>query len=141
MQYGEWQAGHGDVRVVHSGGVIRFNSRWGYPRLHTNASYESVGIRRVSVHPDTGNLLVEHDAPGPVVSVQCTADETLISRGVRFGPSGGGGRTSIQVYSEREGRYLDLRNGADWSTHVYGQLSNLWVAFSHAVPRTNEECI
>lgn len=128
-EHGEGMHSSDSVEIVESGGCLRFDSRWGYPRVHVNSTHASVGIRSVSIDKE-GNLEVIHDSPGPIVTMWADSDETMIGRQITAGCSGGGGRTKIKLYDNRDQRYLDLNVGRDW-LRLHDRWSNLWVGWKH----------
>lgn len=88
------------------------------------------GVKKAYVD-ENGNLHLD-GAGGQVVSMYASPDETLVSRGVQVGLSGGANNTVATFYSSKLGRTLDLNPGTDWK-QVYGTYSNLWVGFTHLV--------
>ena len=122
--------------LVVSGCVVRFDSRRGYPRVHANEAHVAVGVKNVYVN-DYGHLEIDHEG-GPVVTLWCSPDETLVGKGLRFGASGGAGITVVKTYDERERRYLDLNVGRDW-LKLHDPWANLWVGWVHAIGRPSAE--
>lgn len=120
-----------DVGLSFSGGCIRFGekskSNPGGIYLHENNAHDSIGIRSFELD-DKGRLLVRHSSPGPIVTMYATADESLVSRGIALGCSGGTGKTTIQV--AQNGVPLDLRRDADYK-RVSGQWCNAWLFWLH----------
>lgn len=132
-EYGDFMGSrNSETKTAWTGGVIRFDSRWGYPRVHTNSAHISVGIKDVSIN-DRGELVVKHEG-GPVVTMFASPDETLTTKGISVGLSGGGGLTKARFYDSRIGRQLDLSDGGDW-LRIYGRYSNLWIGWLTVVAR------
>ena len=113
------------VPTVASGGIIRFGPDGIY--IHENETHDSVGIRSISID-EKGRIVVYHSAPGSIVTMSANADETLVTRGITLGCSGGGGRTVIVV--ARFGRALDLNKSDDYKL-VSGSYCNAWLFWLH----------
>lgn len=107
-----------------SGCVIRFDERTSSgntrPRIHANGSHFCLGIQRVYAEYPSGDLVVEQDAVGPVVFIAVSPDETLTSRDIECGPSGGAGVIRIRCY--RDGNRVKA-----YSSAMYGHYSNIWL--------------
>lgn len=114
------------VPATPTGGCVRFTKDG--PQIHHNETHTSSGIRSVSID-DRGRLEVKHAAPGPIITMNANADETLVARGIAFGCSGGGG-TTIIVASGKDGQ-LDLNDPDDYKK-VAGTYSNIWLYWLHA---------
>lgn len=126
-EHGEYMdARKSDTQVEWSGCCVRFDSRWGFPRLHVNSSHISVGVRSVRVN-ESGDMEIKHDG-GPVVTMIASPDETLVAKNIQVGLSGGAGTTIARFYDGNLGRVLDLSNGRDW-LRIHHPWSNLWLAW------------
>lgn len=109
--------------VVRAGGCIRFAEAG--PRWHQNPSHVTVGIDVDSLRISGGDLWFTLRPPHlPVVAAIATADETLITRGISAGVSGGYDRCMVRFHRAGDGR-LDL--GTHYR-HLVGRTANLWVA-------------
>lgn len=112
--------------VVERGGVIRFTSAG--PKLHVNPTHNSIGLIPKSVSITyQGDLYVKMDRLLPIVDANVTPDETLVTRDIKAGLSGGGDYFIIR-FSDKNGR-LNLR----WPSHykrIMGETSNVWVGIT-----------
>lgn len=114
------------VPATATGGCIRFTEDG--PQIHHNDVHVTAGIRELSID-ERGRLLILHSAPGAIITMFANADETLVSRGISFGCSGGVGKTIVQA-ADRDGP-LNLRKAADYK-RVAGPYSNIWLFWLHA---------
>ncbi|HEY6739820.1 MAG TPA: hypothetical protein VI076_13325 [Actinopolymorphaceae bacterium] len=118
---------HHNNKIAIRGCVIRFDERDDagktVPRIHANPSHYCVGVSSIAVNPDNGDLEVRSATKGPIVSLAVSPDETLTSRGISCGGSGGGGITRIRCF-DRDG----VRLRAD-GPELYGTYSNLWLTW------------
>lgn len=92
-------------------------------RIHANSAHYCVGVQGVSVNCTSGALVLKVHTVGPIVSIAVSPDETLVSRGISCGASGGMGTISIYCY-DRYGRVKA------YSSKMYGAYSNLWVGWT-----------
>lgn len=92
------------------------------PYIHRNAQHIAVGVIDVRVEPD-GDLYIDVDG-GPISFIGALSDETLIVRGIQFGPSGTAAASTLRCYKDGVGR-LNLNTQAGWNA-VAGDLSNIW---------------
>lgn len=115
-------------RDIQRGCTIRFDQRDStgatVPRIYTNAAHYCVGVDSVSVNGD-GWLVIHGSHTEPLMDIQVQEDETLASRGIHCGPSGGGIRTVIECYDSQQ-RPIKARY-----THMYGPGSNLFIKWTH----------
>lgn len=112
-----------DASTVVTGCAIRFTTDG--PRIHANPTHVCNGASSVRVLVN-GDLEITQTKGGPIVSVTVEEDETLSTRGIVAGPSGGGGRTVVRFYATRS--QVPVR--AD-SPALQGSLSNIWVTWVH----------
>jgi hypothetical protein len=122
-----------DADTVQGGCVVRFED--GRPRIHANPSHRCVGVKSVGV-TSTGRLRVElsDEQRGSVVNAQADPDETLTSRGIILGTSGGVSYFEHQFYDSRLNRPLNL----NWTTdrgRVAGANSNVWLTWTKTAKR------
>lgn len=99
------------------------------PELHTNPAHVALDVASVHVGPDDGFLWIVHASSAPVVAILCSPDETLTSRGITAGASGGTNYSRVRF--AEHGVPLDLRDPAHYAK-VAGSSSNLWYAVVHA---------
>jgi hypothetical protein len=139
-----------------AGGCIRFTNDG--PRWHINSRHQTVdfvtsktvtdpitGVETVEpVHPEItseGDLLIKMTSTLDVVYTAFTPDETLTSRNITGGVSGGVSDCRIELFQQVNGTRvkLNLTIPADYDK-VRGQYSNGWVLVAR-VPGTeiNEE--
>lgn len=111
-----------DVRVAASA-VLRIDPDEGI-YIHANSSHAAIGIERTWVDGD-GQLVVDHAQLGPVVAILCSPDETLVSRGIDVGGSGGGRQTRLRF--SRGTQRLRLNVSADLAL-IESTVSNVWLA-------------
>ena len=115
------------ARQVIRGGVIRFTDNG--PELHVNGTHQSYGILPNSVKINaSGDLEFRLDKSLPVVTLWANADETLVSRGIAAGISGGGSLCVVRLRRDdmKTGEKLDLRTVGHYG-RVKGSTSNIWV--------------
>ena len=115
------------ARQVIRGGVIRFTDSG--PELHVNETHQSHGILPNSVKINSsGDLEFRLDKSLPVVTLWANADETLVSRGIAAGISGGGSLCVVRLHRADQpvGEKLDLRTVGHYG-RVKGSTSNIWV--------------
>lgn len=109
--------------LVTRGCVIRFDQRVDgrtVPRIHANAAHYCVGVRRVYAEYPSGDLVIEVQPVGPMVTINVIEDETLSARGIQCGPSGADLVVRVSCYS---------RSGAKakaYGSTIHGTYSNLW---------------
>lgn len=115
-----------DNPVADRGCVIRFDEKTTSgntrPRIHANSTHYCIGVTNVYAEYPTGDLIIEMDPVGPIVSINVTEDETLTARGIACGPSGGAVTVRIRCY-DRSGTKVKA-----YSSKMYGRYSNLWFA-------------
>ena len=113
------------------GGCLRFYA--GGPQWHTNDTHRLVGIRPESLHITTGGDLSFTLTPNaPVISAFATPDETLVSRGIDAGISGGVSECIVRF--AKNGKRLYLNRSGDYA-HLVGDLANLWVTITSVANR------
>lgn len=115
------------ARQVIRGGVIRLTDTG--PELHVNGTHQSHGILPNSVKINaSGDLEFRLDKALPVVTLWANADETLVSRGIAAGISGGGSLCVVRLHRADQpvGEKLDLRTVGHYG-RVKGSTSNIWV--------------
>lgn len=111
------------------GCVVRFDTlsssgKSVVPRIHANSTHICVGVTSVAVDWQTGDLLVRNDGgPGKIVSLSVSTDETLTTRGITCGGSGGGISTRIRCYG-RDGKRVPV-----YSLKMHSSRSNLWLSW------------
>lgn len=79
--------------VTVRGCPIRFDGTTGQPYIHTNNWHACPGVQRVYL--ENGNLVVEADFTGQIIAAVASPDETLASRGVTAGITGGGPKSTL----------------------------------------------
>ena len=99
------------------------------PELHVNNAHVAWGIASTFVGPDDGYLWIMHATSDPVIAILCSPDETLTSRDITTGASGGTGWSRIRF--AQHGVALDLRVASDYAK-IAGAYSNLWYVVVHA---------
>ena len=120
-----------DVSTTATGCCIRFGPDGIY--LHHNDAHYAVGVVEGALTLDTKDrLVIRHSSAGEIVTMGAFADESLVSRGIALGPSGGTGKTVIAV--AKNGVALDLRKPSDYA-QVSGEYCNAWIFWLHATPR------
>lgn len=108
-----------------TGCAIRFTVKG--PHLHENSAHECNGASAVSVNA-AGELVIKQTVGGPpVVSMTIDEDETLATRGIVAGGSGGTGTTRVRFFNTRSGQSVR----ADSPT-LQGDFANIWVTWVHA---------
>lgn len=117
--------------IVLRGCVIRFDqlSSTGKsvrPRILANSSHICVGVTSIRVDWDHGgDLILENaDTDEPVIVAFAEEDETLVSRDISCGPSGGHQSTRIACY--RDGTHIPAH-----SLQMYHRYANLWVGIQN----------
>ncbi|MGD7788539.1 hypothetical protein ACQCX2_09470 [Propionibacteriaceae bacterium Y1700] len=111
--------------IAVAGCVIRFDEREGtktIPRIHANQSHMCVGVTDVEVNED-GDLVVNSDKQGAIVSLVVSPDETMSKMGLSCGGSGGIGHTTVRCY-DRTGKHVRA-DGPD----IYNPWGNLWLSW------------
>jgi hypothetical protein len=112
-----------DNPIATSGCVIRFDekTRAGNtrPTIHANSTHFCIGVTSVSAAYPSGDLVIKMNSVGPIVNIALSPDETLVSRGIDCGASGGIGTVTIKCY-DRFGRVKA------YSPKMYAKTSNLW---------------
>lgn len=121
--------------TVISGCVIRFNpDRTGQPEIHSNNSHLCAGVTKVGIAKNGRLRVIQSTAPAvknPIIFAVCQHDETLTSRGIICGPTGGTNHTEFQFYDTKLNRPLNLKKRAD-RLRLAGKSSNVWVGWVHA---------
>jgi hypothetical protein len=120
------------------GGCIRFYNAG--PEWHINTAHSTVGFKTSEqpvIEPD-GDLTVTINGPTkPVVALMAVPDETLTTKGITAGGSGGVGHVTIRFFHHGLGRQLNLADPADYKL-IRGEYSNLWLAVVRLVERPTE---
>lgn len=116
-------------QVVVSGCVLRFDTPDGTPRIHANYSHHCAGVEKVFINGN-GDIEVKQSLTNAnaVIFAFAQADETLVTRGIQVGASGGITKTVFRLYDGKLGRKLNLRSASD-RKRVQGNSSNLWVGW------------
>lgn len=117
------------------GGCIRFYN--GGPEWHINDAHATVGFNTSTppVVEDDGDLTISILSPTkPVVALLAVPDETLTTKGITAGGSGGVGHVTIRFFDHHLGRQLNLADSDDYK-RIRGQHSNLWIAVTRLVQR------
>ncbi|MBD5830696.1 hypothetical protein [Janibacter melonis] len=123
----------GNESLSFGGCAVRFDTKDGSPRIHTNSSHYCVGVREIYISQANGRLSVRLVDRQPVIALSAVPDETLAgARGIMVGPSGGTSGIEYQFYDTKLGRPLDLRKLAD-RKRIKGSTSNLWISWVRAV--------
>ncbi|WP_298328565.1 hypothetical protein [Haloactinopolyspora sp.] len=107
-----------------TGCAIRFTSSG--PEIHENASHRCTGASSVRVQAD-GDLEIRQTSGAPIVSVTVEEDETLSTRGIVAGPSGGTGTTIVRFFATRSKQAVRADSPA-----LQGAQSNIWVTWVQA---------
>lgn len=119
--------------VKFSGCVVRFSNPDGTPSIHANGAHISAGVQSVYINRH-GELQVVQTVSGPaenpIIFAFCQPDETLSTRGIIAGASGGTGSTRFRFYDTKLGRQLDLTNYND-RMRMQGKNSNIWLGWVH----------
>ncbi|MGQ0837414.1 hypothetical protein [Actinokineospora sp.] len=102
-----------------TGCAIRFTADG--PQIHENSTHACTGAKSVQVLAN-GDLEITQTRYAPIVSMTVEEDETLSTRGILAGPSGGAGRTVVRFFATRS----EVPVRAD-SPALQGELSNIWV--------------
>lgn len=116
--------------VVQRGCCIRFDEDG--PYLHTNSTHQSVGIIPSSLKiTSIGDLEFQLDITLPVITTSISEDETLTTRGIAGGLSGGGGLCIVRFRQEGMGHNskLWLKDPAHYA-EIAGSTSNIWVGIT-----------
>lgn len=115
-----------DVRASSTvtGCAIRFTSSG--PEIHENSTHVCNGASSVRVQAD-GDLEIRQTSGAPVVSVTVEEDETLSTRGIVAGPSGGTGTTIVRFFATRSEQPVRADSPALQSPY-----SNIWVTWVQA---------
>lgn len=111
---------------VVTGCVIRFYPTG--PEIHENSAHKCTGANSVSVN-NSGDLFIESDWHGAVLSIAVSPDESLIQRGIIAGASDGLGKTVIKFWSTKEEKHIR----AD-SSVIVCKYCNLWITWIHEGP-------
>jgi hypothetical protein len=116
-----------DNPTAQSGCVIRFDekTRAGNtrPSIHANSTHYCLGVSSVSADYPSGDLVIDMQTVGPIVSIAVSPDETLVSRGIDCGASGGAGTIRVRCYD----RYGKVKA---YSPKMYANTANLWLGWS-----------
>lgn len=108
-----------------TGCAIRFTTSG--PRIHENSAHDCNGASAVSVN-SAGELVIKQTVGGrPVVSMTVDEDETLSTRGITAGGSGGTGTTRVRFFDTRSGHVVRADSPA-----LQGEFANIWVTWVHA---------
>lgn len=130
-EYGQYQdAWHPDTTYKFIYGVVRLLSTG--PEILHDGNHVSNGIQSTEINGSTGYLDVHHDGTLPVGIVQVTVDETLASRGIICGASGGASTVRIRFWEN--GAVLDPRASSDYDK-LSGSSSNIWVLCVYPLER------
>lgn len=119
-------------KTVSLGGCIRLYDTG--PEWHINSHHIAVGFDTTSPPQITpaGDLLVQLDPGGPVVSAIAAPDETLAARGITLGISGAVSTCTVRMSQAGYGR-LDLSEPDDYA-RASGANSNLWLVVTAVAP-------
>ena len=120
--------------VLISGCVVRFSDPEGWPSIHANGAHLCAGVESVEVNPRSGRLRVlqtlKDPAATPILFAVIQTDETLSTRGIIGGASGGTDDTEYVLFDTTQDRALDLRERAD-RMRLQGEYSNVWLGWVH----------
>ena len=121
---------------LRAGGCIRFGADG--PYWHENDVHVTIGVLKDTLRIEGKDLCFELDPAhhAPVVGMGTWPDETLASRGIIAGPSGG--TRHMRITMHRAGSRLDLSNPTDYA-HIQGDYSNLWFAVHSLAPVAEPE--
>lgn len=122
-------------QTVVSGCVLRFLPEdTGRPSIHANGAHLCAGVESVTINQH-GHVQVSQTIDDPsehaILFVTAQPDESLVTRGITAGASGGTGTTRFWLYDHKLGRQLDLTDRAD-RDRVSCSTCNLWVGWVHA---------
>ncbi len=152
-EYGSFvDAINSDTELAIGGGVIRFypgtvNQTTGNfsggsggnppgPTIHANSSHIPQGLISVDVKGSGsggGDLVVNHNSPGPIVGISMDLDESM-SRVAVGGVSGGLGEMIIRFYEKDSETQLYLHHQADYD-RLAGPYNNIWLFWACVVQR------
>lgn len=107
-----------------TGCAIRFTSDG--PRIHENSAHVCDGATSVRVQAD-GDLEIKQTSGAPIVSITVEEDETLSTRGIVAGPSGGTGTTIVRFFATRSEQPVRADSPA-----LQGGYPNIWVTWVQA---------
>jgi len=116
-----------DNPIATSGCVIRFDekTRAGNtrPTIHANGTHYCIGAASARADYPSGDLVIDMQTVGPIVSIAVSPDETLVSRGIDCGASGGAGTIRVRCYD----RYGKVKA---YSPKMYANTANLWIGWT-----------
>lgn len=113
-----------------SGCVIRFSDANAMPSIYANSTHQCAGVESVTVDASGALAIYQPPTKNPILFAVAQVDETLASRGIIVGPSGGNNRTRYYFYDTKLDRKLNLRKKSD-RMRLQGKTSNLWVGWLH----------
>lgn len=133
----EWAEGGGTIRF-YPGTVNQTTGNFsggepGYPpgpTIHANSTHTASGLRSLDVKGSGaggGDLVISHDTPGRITSINCDPDETMAPIALS-GISGGVGTMIVRLYRRSTGARLYLHHQDDYD-YLSGLNINLWVGF------------
>jgi hypothetical protein len=122
--FAESSEGQAVTATAVTGCVIRFTADG--PAIHENSTHICNGASSVRVLSN-GDLEISQTSGRPIVSLTVEEDETLATRGILAGGTGGIGTTTVRFFDTRT--QTQLR--AD-SPVLRGLYSNIWVTWVQA---------
>lgn len=119
--------------TVWSGGCVRLDPVKGC-YIHSNTAHINYGLAACWISEGDGNLYIDQQFNGPIVTMSAGADETIAGKkGIMCGPSSGTSLIVVTFWSTKEGRTLNLANASDYAK-VASTGSNVWVESTQAQP-------
>jgi len=106
------------------------------PTIHANSAHVSCGLISLDVKGSGaagGDLVIQHNSPGPIVGISMDLDETLSAYGVG-GVSGGAGEMVIRFYEKDTSARLYLHHQDDYD-RLAGAFNNLWLFWAAVTHR------
>ena len=113
--------------------------------VHTNSGHVNNAVTGFgedgsggSPYDASGRLIIKHSAPGPIIAMSASPDETLVKLGVSAGLSGGSGTTVVQFV--KDGSPVDLRDSTQYAS-ISGPYSNLWISWINWNPNAGRSTV
>lgn len=113
------RAAASDTEVA--GCAIRFYT--GGPEIHANRTHECPHVTGVRVTA-SGDLVIDRNHTASIQSMTVSPDETLSTRGIIAGASGGASRTTIRFYDTHAGKRVRADDPV-----LQGPRANVWVTW------------
>ena len=112
-------------KVQIQGGVIRLNESG--PEIYSNQTHINLGLKEVHRNGDGNLVIIRELQDASFVSVNVMMDETLASKGVTCGVSGGGYQTIVYFY--RYGQRINLNDPIQYND-IAGKYSNIFFTYT-----------